>query len=59
MQKKDKAKKIENIVRKFQREMQKLVDNNNGITSISMEAGGEKITIAEKKEKTQKDKHES
>ena len=46
-----KKKSIEQIVREYQRKMQKLVDKDDEITSISIEVGGEKYVIAEKKER--------
>ena len=46
-----KKKSIEQIARKFQRKMQKIVDDGGNVTSISIEVGDEKYVIAEKKEK--------
>ena len=46
-----KKKSIEQIARKFQRKMQKIVDDGGNVTSISIEVGGEKYVIAEKKER--------
>ena len=43
------SKETEKIVRKFHKKMQKIVDESNDITGISIEIGGEKHTIAEKK----------
>ena len=46
-----KKKSIEQIARKFQRKMQKIVDDGGNVTSISIEVGDKKYTIAEKKHK--------
>ena len=46
-----KRKSIEQIVRKFKRQMQKIVDDGGNVTSISIEVGDKKYTIAEKKHK--------
>jgi len=40
----------ESAVRKFQREMQKLVDEPGGITGISMTFRGETVDIAKRRE---------
>ncbi|KKK67973.1 hypothetical protein LCGC14_2948710 [marine sediment metagenome] len=45
----EKDKKIEQIVRNYQKKMQKIVDDSNDITNISIEVGGEKTTIAERR----------
>ena len=44
-------KKIGQIARDFKKKMQKIVDDDDGITGISIEIKGEKYTIAEKKKK--------
>ena len=44
-----KQKRIENICRNFQRKMQKIVDESDGITGVSIEVDGKKTTIAEKR----------
>ena len=46
-----KKKSIEQIVRKFKKQMQKIVDDGGNVTSISIEVGDKKYTIAEKKHK--------
>ncbi|KKL62608.1 hypothetical protein LCGC14_2183510 [marine sediment metagenome] len=45
----NKQKRLDNICRNFQRKMQKIVDESDGITGVSIEVGGEKHIIAEKK----------
>ena len=42
-------KRLDKICRKFQRKTQKVVDESDSITGISIEIGGVKTTIAEKK----------
>ena len=44
-------KTIEQICRKFKKDMQKIVDKDNGVTGISIVVGREKFIIAEKKQK--------
>ena len=44
-----KKKSIEQIVREYQRKMQKIVDDGGNVTSISIYVGDWKYTIAEKK----------
>lgn len=43
--------KIRKIARKFQKKVQQMVDESPGISSVSIEIGGEKIVIAQKKRK--------
>ena len=47
-----KRKSIEQVARKFQRKMQKIVDDGGNVTSISIEVGDKKYTIAERKHRT-------
>lgn len=44
-----KNKTVEDVCRRFQKDIQRLVDKSKNITSISMTVGDKTVTIAEKK----------
>ena len=46
-------KRIKKIRQKFRRSMQKIVDESDGITGISLVVGGKKNIIAKKKAETE------